>query len=64
MMSPSPLLRDIRKLDEWEARKGMNERVEYYQQNILQRITSLAFPHEIWDVFITKSGAPETMKLD
>lgn len=53
-MNSSPLLKDVRQLD---GRKT-DEQLEHHQRDILRRIASLAFPHEVWDVLINHNGGP------
>ena len=57
-MNGSPLLKDIRQLGQWKAHDKTDEQLEYHQRDILQRIASLTFPHEVWDVLITHKGMP------
>ena len=62
-MNYSPLLKDIRQLGQWKAHDKTDDQLEYCKRDILQRITSLAFPHEVWDVLITHNGVPQNRTI-
>ena len=55
-MSDSPLIRDIRRLSKWKSDETTETWYQRRQQEILEHIDSLSFPHEMWEVFIRHNG--------
>jgi hypothetical protein len=55
-MSRTPLSRDIRKLSKWEYHESTSELFQRHQDGILERITSLGYSRELWEILIKQKG--------
>ena len=55
-MNQSPLLTDLRRLSQGRGSDSASDAFRVSQQDIIDYITSLNSPHEIWSTLITNNG--------